>query len=148
MTNPYTPGGVVKTATHVDTMQEEVAEWIVEKGWNDDRTFGDEMILITSELVEALEAFRDRGFEEWVTHQPTINGVKLPKMTPEQLEALGIPEEAWGMGRREGVAPELAGTFVRLLDTCERHGIRLGQEFRQEMEYNWKRAFRHGGRAL
>ncbi len=145
----FTPEGFPMGATNVPQMQNEVAEWIVAKGWNDDRTFGDELILIVSELVEALEAFRDHGFAEWSTYQTTINGVKMPKFTQEQLEALGLYEKIEiPPPRREGVAPEIAGTFVRLLDTCAKHGIDLGAEFRKEMDYNWTRTFRHGGKGL
>lgn len=145
-----TPEGLPVSSVNVADMQAEVKEWVVAKGWNDNRTFGDELILITSELVEALEAFRDRGYEEWFTYQITINGVKLPKMTPEQIKAAfpDLPMERWGPPRREGVAAEIAGTFVRLLDTCDRHGFPLGYEFRKEMDYNWTRTFRHGGRSL
>lgn len=143
-----TPNGVPMSDVDTRDMREEVAEWIVAKGWDDDRTFGDELILIVSELVEALEAFRSNGYLEWWTYQPVVNGVKMPKMTTDQLEALGIDEDDWGPSRREGVAPEIAGTFVRLLDTCAKHGIELGVEFRREMDYNWTRTFRHGGKAL
>lgn len=147
-----TPGGVPKSSHDINAMMEEVAEWLVEKGWNDDRTFGDELILIVSELIEALEAYRSHGFQEWFTWQPTVmrgnQKVKLPKMTEDQLEALGIPTEMWGPKRREGAAAELAGTLVRLLDTCSRHGFKPGLEFRDEMDYNWSRSYRHGGRAL
>jgi hypothetical protein len=149
-----TPNGVLQSTTDLVCMEGEVAEWCVAKGWADDgRTFGDELILIASELVEALEAFREHSYEEWVTYQPHVTElvgvpVKMPKMTVTQLQALNIPEELWGLPRREGVAPELAGTFVRLLDSCGRHGFNLGEEFRKEMDYNWTHTFRHGGRAL
>lgn len=151
-TMAVTPNGVFLSRRDLKYMTQEVAEWCEEKGWaNDDRTFGDELILIASELVEALEAFRDHGYAEWVTYQPVIAGVKMPKMTYEQAEVLfGLAggDMELGQPRREGVAPELAGTFVRLLDSCSRHGFDLGAEFRKEMDYNWTRTFRHGGRAL
>lgn len=141
--------GPIKSSTDVVAMQEEVRVWVEAKGWNDDnRTFGDEVALITSELIEALEAFRDHGYEPWYTYQATIGRVKMPKMTVKQLEALSIDPELWGPPRLEGVEAELAGCFVRLLDTAARHNVDLGQAFRNEMDYNWTRSYRHGGKAV
>ncbi len=138
---------VIKSSTDIVAMQEEVRVWVEEKGWLDDRSFGDEIALLISEPIEALESYRVHGFEEWESYQPTINGVKMPKMTLEQAEALGIAS-LLGSPRREGVAAEFAGTLVRLLDDCVRHNIDLGREFRAEMDYNWTRTHRHGGKKL
>lgn len=150
MTDPMrTPQGNLMSSVDIVAMQHEVKEWVTAKGWNKDRrTFGDELILIVSELVEALEAYREAGFEEWETYQLVINGVKMPKMTLEQCLVIFGEEFTIPPPRREGVAPELAGTLVRLLDTCARHNIDLGKEFRQEMDYNWGREYRHGGKKL
>lgn len=144
---------VIKSSTDVVAMQEEVRVWVEEKGWNDDnRSFGDEVALITSEMIEALEAFRVTGYQPWLSYTPKVlvDGipVKMPKMTPVQMEALGIPDDRWGPPRLEGVEAEIAGCFVRLLDTAARHNIDLGRAFRQEMDYNWTRAYRHGGKAI
>lgn len=134
----------------IRSMIEEVASYVEAKGWNDDRTFGDEAALLHSEISEALESYREHGMETWETFQPTIDGVKMPKMTREQINCLSdlgarvsVPPPL-----REGVGPEFAGLFVRLLDDCGRHGIDLWDEYRKEMDYNWTRSFRHGNRAL
>lgn len=148
-----TPGGLPKSNHDIHEMMAEVAEWLKAKGWDDDRTFGDELILIVSELIEALEAFREHGYEEWTSYQPVIRGTKMPKMNNGQVMAMAV---AMGVEastllinpRREGVGPELAGCLVRILDSCSRHGFMPGIQFRAEMDYNWTRAFRHGGRAL
>lgn len=144
---------VIKSSTDIVAMQEEVKVWCEEKGWADDGlTFGDELILIASELVEALEAMREHGYEPWYTYTPsvqdTVGIVKMPKMTARQLTALGISPTQWGAPRLEGVEAELAGTFVRLLDSAGRHLFDLGRAFRKEMDYNWTRTYRHGGKSL
>lgn len=133
-------------------MTDEVGEWLESRGWNDNRTCGDEVALLCSEAIEALEAFRAKGFVTWTVYQPVI-GTKMPKLTELQCEglarALGIDKSVLMVNpRREGVGPELAGLLVRLLDTCQRHGFDLEEEYRKEMDYNWTRPYRNGGKAI
>lgn len=91
------------------------------KGWYDDRTFGDEIALAHSELSEALEAFRKRGFEAWLD------------------ETKGSPE---------GVGIELADTIIRVIDTATKRGIDLPACIERKIAFNWTRPYRHGGKAL
>lgn len=110
------------------TMTEEVYQNTVEKGWYEtDRTFGDDIALLHSEVSEALEAFRDGGVTDQ-TAPPMISNGENPKP--------------------EGVGAEFADVLIRLLDTCKRHGIDLAWEYQRKMAYNRTRPYRHGGRAL
>jgi NTP pyrophosphatase (non-canonical NTP hydrolase) len=88
--------------------------------WDDGRTFGDEIAMLHSEVSEALEAFRRRGFEEWERDD----------------------------GKPEGVASELADVLIRVIDTGVRHGLHLPSAMRDKMAYNRTRPWRHGGRSL
>lgn len=111
-----------------DAMALEVEELNREKGWYDkDRTFGDEIALLHSELSEALEAFRDWGTSD----------------------ATGVPHAANdGNPKPEGIGSEFADVLVRLLDTCKRYDIDLFGEWRRKMDFNWNRPHRHGNRNL
>lgn len=111
-------------------MQEEGRRINVEKGWYEsDRTFGDDIALLHSEVSEAFEAYRQWGLADASRTVPA-NG-KAP----------------YGV-KPEGVGSELADVLVRLLDTCERRGIDLFAEWRRKVEYNRTRPYQHGGRAL
>lgn len=92
-----------------------------DNGWyEEDRTFGEDVALLHSEVSEALEAYREWGY--WDATKP---GAKP-----------------------EGVGSELADIFIRLLDTCHRRGFNLATEFERKLEHNKSRGYRHGGKRL
>jgi NTP pyrophosphatase (non-canonical NTP hydrolase) len=107
--------------------QEEAYEVAKEKGWHDkERTFGDIIALMHSELSEALEWWRE--------HQ------SLAPM--EEYNAIG------GIPKPVGIPSEFADVMIRILDTCEYFDIDLETAVRTKMEYNRTRPYRHGGKAL
>lgn len=78
-----------------------------------------------SELSEALEAYRARGFDAW--------------------------EED---GKPCGVGSEFADVLIRMLTIIERLreeglvDIDLFAEYRKKQDFNWTRPHRHGGKKL
>jgi NTP pyrophosphatase (non-canonical NTP hydrolase) len=113
----------------LNLMAKEVKACNVEKGWYDDeRTFGDEIALLHSEVSEMLEAFRITGD---CRDQTGIDGAHND-YNPKP----------------EGVGSEAADVLVRLLDFCERNELDLFAEWRRKVNYNWTREPRHGGKAL
>jgi NTP pyrophosphatase (non-canonical NTP hydrolase) len=98
----------------------EVRECNVVHGWYDDeRTVGDLLALLHSEVSEMLDAYRKHGFDY-----------------------------AQKDGKPENVASEAADVFIRLIDFCDRYNIDLGSAYRKKMDYNWTRSYRHGNKRL
>lgn len=120
------------------SMQARCKEINTANGWFDhDRTFGDDMALLHSEVSEAFEAFR-----QWKTEDVTERECKVFDHSHPKPE--GHPH----ICKPEGVGSELADVLVRLLDTCERYGIDLEAEFERKIKYNATRGYHHGGKLL
>jgi NTP pyrophosphatase (non-canonical NTP hydrolase) len=105
--------------------QESIKKRNIAKGWYDtERSFGDDIALLHSEVSEALEAYR--------------KGQMLTFFT----------EDRRGFHKPEGMPSELADIFVRLCDTASRYKVNLEEEIARKEAYNWNRPPRHGGKAL
>lgn len=104
------------------TMQNEVAEYVKEKKWDqDDRRPLEMLMLIVTELAEIAEE-----------HRKGSN-----------------PKEIWYDGSKpEGVPIEYADVLIRLLDDIERLGIDIQYAYNIKMNYNRTREERHGGKVI
>lgn len=103
-------------------LQAQVKAWTAEKGWDDDRTVGDLLMLMVSELSEALEEYRN------------------PQIDPFKTRVV--------YGKPEGIPPELADVVIRILSFCGKFDIDLQEAVLQKMAYNVTREHRHGGKRV
>lgn len=111
-----------------------------------ERTVGDDIALIHTEVSEALEAFRETGLESRYRFQrPGEEGYAYAKPGDANF-ARWLTD--YGLPKPEGFASELADTLVRLLDTAKRRGVNLGEAYIEKLAYNRTRGHRHGGKAL
>jgi NTP pyrophosphatase (non-canonical NTP hydrolase) len=109
----------------LDEMQAEVYVNNKAHGWYDEeRTVGDDVALLHTEVSEMFEAFRVTGLSDATESDP---GLAYPP-------------------KPEGFGSEVADVFIRLLDTCERRGVDLQFEYERKMAYNRTRPYRHGKR--
>ena len=97
----------------------------LEHGWHDqERSIGDLICLMHSELSEALEEHR--------------NG-KLPDEVYYNSEKPDKPE---------GIPVELADCIIRIFDFCGLHKIDLDSVIKLKMQYNKTRPYRHGNKKV
>lgn len=118
----------MRTIGHLEGMQRAVREVNEANGWFDEnRTFGEGIALLHSEVSEMLEAYRDHGLKD--------------ATVPAHLTSIAHPKP-------EGVGSEAADVLIRLLDECDRQGIDLQAEFDRKLAYNATRGHKHGGKRL
>ena len=101
----------------VRRLQEEAHRIAVEHGWWDEaRSAGEALMLIVTELAEAMEALR-------VEREPSG----------------AIPDFS-------KVEEELADAVIRILDFAGGHGLDLEGAVEAKMRFNESRPYRHGGK--
>lgn len=115
--------------------QQRVFEVNQTNGWfESDRTVGDDIALLHSEVSEMLEAYREHGLRD-------ATGIVAADIT-------GVSKPGDRIAKPEGFGSECADVLVRLLDTCQRRGVDLAAEFERKLAYNKQRGYRHGGKNL
>ena len=121
---------IVNAGEVIEAMKSAVRSVNEANGWhNTDRSFGDDIALLHSEVSEMLEAYREWGEEDATDYESYAGGDQpLPKP--------------------EGIGSEAADVLIRLLDTCDRYDINLYAEFQRKLEYNQTRGYKHGGKRL
>lgn len=82
-----------------------------------DKIFCEKLMLVITELAEAMEAFR--------------LGRRLGEVWYEN-------------GKPEGIPVEIADAVIRLFDWCEANGIDLEDMIRMKLDYNMRRPYLHG----
>lgn len=124
---------------NINTLVQQAHENAVSKGWwAENRSFGEIISLMHSELSEALEDYR--------------NGKQPTEVWYERKQANGptycIPRARYATDRPCGIPSELADVVIRIFDYCGRAGIDLEKAITEKMTYNSTRPQRHGGKVL
>ena len=106
-------------------LAEEIYQNNKEKGfWDNERNVGEMLMLVTSELGEAMEAHRKGRFAN--------------------LEAYEEFSENFEDAIKDTFEDEIADSVIRLLDMCGGLGIDIDAHVRLKLEYNKTRERLHG----
>lgn len=103
------------------------------------RNFGEVMALITSEVSEAFEAYRDGDDQTQISY-----GYKDSQGNSLGLRTIPIREGV--LGKPEGIAAELADVLIRVFDYAGAYGVPLAEAVIRKHLYNQTRPYRHGGK--
>ena len=144
----------IKATKQFRKQQKDIHENAIKHGWyEEDRSFGDLIALVHSELSEALEEHRNgRGFKEiyYADNGKPYEKPYIKFITHE----VGAKEKLLDSMRNdisrkvEGIPTELADVVIRVMDMCEYYGIDLWSAVEIKSAYNKTRPHKHGGKVL
>lgn len=121
----------------------EIHENAVAHGWwETDRGLPEILMLIVSELSEALEEYRAGRPMVW--HECMNDGE--PCSPDTKCDYLDGAECSVGdrYSKPEGIAVEVIDALIRILDWCGKEGLDVDELVRVKHEYNKTRPYKHG----
>jgi NTP pyrophosphatase (non-canonical NTP hydrolase) len=120
---------------NIKEIQQKIHLVNVEKGfWEDRKNVGEVLMLIVSELGEALDAHR-AGKKADVE---AFDARAIDRTEPADYQA------DFQDCIKDTFEDEIADTVIRILDMCEGFGIDLERHIALKLEYNKTRPYKHG----
>jgi hypothetical protein len=115
------------------------------KGWYDTpREDGTFLMLMVSELSEALEEFRNNKPDLYLVHKETKKVFTLDDISMEKMFEFA----STGEYKPEGASVEVVDCIVRAMDYFAYKGWNLNNVLDLKLSYNNKREYRHGNKAF
>ena len=99
--------------------------------WDEERTFGDLIALVHSELSEALEAYREWGLKSVIS--ATAPNDRTYRYFDINLSQAKVPDD-WTT-KPAGVASELADVVIRVADMAEWYEVDLDEAREEDEEF-------------
>lgn len=103
--------------------------------WDKERNMGEALMLIVTELAEALEVHRASGQLPEFTEGQKLS---LEKMSDETFP------ETFAIMVKDTFHDEMADVLIRVLDLCGGYNIDIDWHVKMKMRYNATRARLHG----
>lgn len=120
------------TNTNLNNLAKEVHQINKDKGfWDKKRNVGEMLMLVTSELGEAMEAHRKGKFANWEAFEANQNETEnAPENFKEHI--------------KDSFEDEIADATIRLLDMAAGLNIDLDKHIQTKLDYNRSRERFHG----
>jgi NTP pyrophosphatase (non-canonical NTP hydrolase) len=134
----------------LNELRDKVLDYAEKQGFHEEPfNFGESLMLIVSELSEALEADRKELYsaapnspiEECIQNWATLNRCNDMGFAAENPEIIKMWYEAEVKG---SVQEELADAIIRICHLAGRLGIDIDWHVRAKMAYNETRPYKHG----
>ena len=120
---------------NIKEIQQEIHKVNVEKGfWEDRKNVGEVLMLIVSELGEALDAHRG----DKKADVEAFDARAIDRTEPADYQA------DFQACIKDTFEDEIADTVIRIFDMCEGFGIDLERHIELKLEYNKTRPYKHG----
>jgi NTP pyrophosphatase (non-canonical NTP hydrolase) len=102
--------------------------------WDKERNVGEMLMLIVSEVSEAMEADRKANYSDWEDRLPPF----MDNISDDQFKKVFENEV------KNTFEDELADVIIRVLDLSYSRGVDLSWHIKQKMRYNAMRPHMHG----
>jgi len=115
--------------------------------WDEKREIGTLLMLVVSELSEALESDRRKRYANIEAFEDKLKNSRIIQKDPTYDGAVSY-EDAWSAHFerhiKDSFEDEIADTFIRLLDLCGAGKIDIEKHIKLKVQYNKMRAHKHG----
>lgn len=129
----------------MEKMIREAHEMARDKGfWDDPRNKPELLMLIVSELAEALEALRKDHFANEKVADTLLKDLHLDEIDEEFFLLEGAWKEGFEKYVKSSFEDEIADVAIRLFDLCGGLNVDIKKHIKLKMKYNSMRGYKHG----
>jgi NTP pyrophosphatase (non-canonical NTP hydrolase) len=112
--------------------------------WDEKRNTGELLMLVVSELSEALEALRKDHYADQAVVESLSHDLELDRTDEEFLLKAINWKTSFEQGVKSSFEDEIADVAIRLFDLCGGLGVDLEKHIELKMMYNSMRGYKHG----
>jgi NTP pyrophosphatase (non-canonical NTP hydrolase) len=110
----------------------------------EERNKSELLMLVVSELAEALEALRKDHYADQDVVESLSHDLELDRTDEEFLLKAINWKTSFEQGVKSSFEDELADVAIRLFDLCGGLGVDLEKHIEMKMKYNSMRGYKHG----